>query len=276
MIQKIICLMSAVWGGTCVVATADNGQEESCPRIIAFLGDSNTWIGGEDCSKPEGWNHWFVKIMKDEAAGNNIVGRSYARSGATWTHARNTVGDKDHYTELLDDRNVIFNQVLRMESDILARRIQKPGIVFILAGTNDCWFSRQRPGVFSQTPEEVMERAVPDCLGEIISLPMAIQKNVEKLRSIMPETVIVLVSPSQSTACSLERQQEFGEMLEKTAAILDVPSVRLDLFTGTDASDAASMKRNTRDGVHTTSEGARKHAEYIFNKLVSKGIINKS
>ena len=42
---------------------------------IVILGDSNTAIGGDDCSKSVGWNKWFRDMLSPASC------RSYARSG---------------------------------------------------------------------------------------------------------------------------------------------------------------------------------------------------
>ena len=75
---------------------------------IAVLGDSNTWLGGDDCSQPRGWTTAFVRALHPASC------RSYARSGATWTHTSATSCRPKAYTERLADDNVIFNQMVRM------------------------------------------------------------------------------------------------------------------------------------------------------------------
>ena len=51
---------------------------------VAILGDSNTWIGGDDCDKEKGWNKWFKDFFRPASC------KSYARSGATWTNTEVT------------------------------------------------------------------------------------------------------------------------------------------------------------------------------------------
>ena len=55
-----------------------NIQAQSVMHVV-ILGDSNTFIGGDQCDKPQGWNKWFKELA------NPLSCRSYARSGATWT-----------------------------------------------------------------------------------------------------------------------------------------------------------------------------------------------
>ena len=47
---------------------------------VAILGDSNTWLGGDQCDQPRGWNKWFKDYFAPASC------RSYARSGATLTN----------------------------------------------------------------------------------------------------------------------------------------------------------------------------------------------
>ena len=75
------------------------------PMNIVLLGDSNTWIGGDECDKPQGWNKWF----KDLA--NPLSCHSYARSGATWTHTSLTDYDTEEDTGVLSDNNVVYKKI---------------------------------------------------------------------------------------------------------------------------------------------------------------------
>jgi GDSL-like Lipase/Acylhydrolase. len=135
---------------------------------VVMLGDSNTFIGGDDCSKPQGWNKWFKDLM------NPISCRSYARSGATWTETPNTVYDINEYTEVLSDNNVIYNQVSRLLADVFDTKTQPvPDLILIMAGTNDLWFADKRPEPF----------------------PKYIRQNCEMLKHAFPHARIVLITP---------------------------------------------------------------------------------
>ena len=76
---------------------------------IAILGDSNTWLGGDECDNQKGWNKWFKDILQPASC------RSYARSGATWTHTTKTKRDTKENIGKLGKDNVIFNQVMRLK-----------------------------------------------------------------------------------------------------------------------------------------------------------------
>ena len=108
---------------------------------IVLLGDSNTWIGGDECDKPQGWNKWF----KDLA--NPLSCHSYARSGATWTHTSLTDYDTEEDTGVLSDNNVVYNQINRLKEAYQQQKQVKPDLIIVMAGTNDLWFADKRPEV---------------------------------------------------------------------------------------------------------------------------------
>ena len=62
---------------------------------VAILGDSNTWLGGDQCDQPRGWNKWFKDYFAPASC------RSYARSGATWTNTARTKRNPDEVKEVL-------------------------------------------------------------------------------------------------------------------------------------------------------------------------------
>lgn len=84
------------------------------PCHVVLLGDSNTFIGGDACDKPQGWNKWFKDFAKPKSC------RSYARSGATWTHTPNTVLDMEENIGVLGDNNVVYNQAMRLLTAVLS------------------------------------------------------------------------------------------------------------------------------------------------------------
>lgn len=119
---------------------------------VVLLGDSNTFIGGDDCDKDRGWSKWFKERFSPSTC------KSYARSGATWTNCSKTKINTEEYSEKLTDNNVIFNQVLRLIQATKEGKEPQPDLIMIMAGTNDAWFKSSRPQLFSQTPQQVFLR----------------------------------------------------------------------------------------------------------------------
>lgn len=128
------------------------GNDGSQRKTVLLLGDSNTWIGGDDCSNHIGWNYWLARMHPDM----DFV--SYARSGATWTATANSEIDDIQYVEVLDDNNIIYNQIARITHDNVKNKIRTEDVdlVIISCGTNDAWFADRRPGIFDVSVDEVM------------------------------------------------------------------------------------------------------------------------
>ena len=126
---------------------------------IVLLGDSNTWIGGDECDKPQGWNKWF----KDLA--NPLSCHSYARSGATWTHTSLTDYDTEEDTGVLSDNNVVYNQINRLKEAYQQQKQVKPDLIIVMAGTNDLWFADKRPDSLStwiRYDAQLLKEAFPE------------------------------------------------------------------------------------------------------------------
>lgn len=111
---------------------------------VVLLGDSNTFIGGDDCDKDRGWSKWFKERFSPSTC------KSYARSGATWTNCSKTKINTEEYSEKLTDNNVIFNQVLRLIQATKEGNEPQPDLIMIMAGTNDAWFKSSRTSIVFQ------------------------------------------------------------------------------------------------------------------------------
>jgi hypothetical protein len=97
------------------------GQEQS---HVVFLGDSNTWIGGDKCDVNRGWNYWVREMLQPTTC------RSYARSGATWVHTDKMVRDTEENTAVLSDNNVVTNQIYRLQEAVEAGDIKALNLFF--------------------------------------------------------------------------------------------------------------------------------------------------
>ena len=138
-IRNLLTAVLSLLLATACASVAYSFTPASKPRI-ALLGDSMTWIGGDSCQNETGWSH----ILKESGRAGAID--VYARSGATWTNTISTRRNPGHYTELLHDDNVIYNQAMRLieradTSDC------SPNLIILFAGANDAWFAAKRPGL---------------------------------------------------------------------------------------------------------------------------------
>lgn len=216
---------------------------------IAILGDSNTWLGGDDCSKPRGWNKWFRDAMRPASI------RSYARSGATWTNTPNTRRNTVEDIGRLGDDNVIMNQLFRLEEAMDEGRQVKPGLILIAAGTNDVWFQDKRPHVFE------------DADTSLLTLNGVVEYCCRQLRQRCPEARIVLITPMQTIKADTADIHRAGDIIEACGQKLDIPVIRLDYHSKVKSQSERRAFRYTYDGTHTNEQGARSNGDYIAEEV---------
>lgn len=233
------------------------------PVHIALLGDSNTWIGGDDCDQPRGWNYWLKEIVKPASC------CSYARSGATWTHTEQTVTDTEGYSEVLGDNNVVYNQIRRLQEAVENGAQVVPDVVVVMAGTNDMWFASRRPGLYGETVDEVfansmlMERPV----GGVLSLAASVRYGCEWLRRLFPEARLVLMTPMQCTKVSVAEAERTGDVIEECGKRLGAEVIRLDKEGCVRRAQELRKFTNTSDGVHTNKRGAQCIGKLVAERL---------
>lgn len=227
---------------------------------VALLGDSNLWLGGDDCSKPKGWNMTFAKLLGGTC-------RSYARSGATWSHNKATRVDTMQNVGVLADNNVILNQVMRLKGVVDANPSYRPDIVIISAGANDAWFLTKRPDLFAPELQADSRELTAMQPSEVRSLHDAIKLNCALLRSFLPKARIILLTPLQTIAVDSALLNRVSDTIEHAASELGVESLRLDTLAPIRADEERKKFRLTYDGTHTSVLGARLCGEAIFNAV---------
>lgn len=234
---------------------------------VAILGDSNTWLGGDQCDQPRGWNKWFKDYFAPASC------RSYARSGATWTNTARTKRNPDEVKEVLSDDNVAYNQIVRLEQAHQQGVQPTPDLIIISLGTNDAWFTKRRPGVFDTTAAEAF--ATGDTLitsrhpSAVLSLAESVRYGCEMLASMFPEAQIILLTPMQTTATSYENIRLAGDIIEECGNRMSISVIRLDKESCVSRTHEMQTKRFTTDGTHTNEEGARRNGRFIANKVRS-------
>lgn len=234
---------------------------------VALLGDSNTWNGGDSCTNSTSWSYWFRAALQPRSC------VSYARSGATWTHTVRTRRTLTDYSELLSDHNVIYNQVERL----INSNLLPPHLIIIMAGTNDAWFAKRRPGIYDLTVDQAFALPHDSLLAlppqALTSLPLAIRYDCERLRERFPQARLVLLTPYQSVHAGRPAIERVGTLIEQCAQRLGLPVLRLDQAVPIRSDDEKAHHRLTTDGTHTSPDGARKAAEVIASHLRSIGLI---
>lgn len=238
---------------------------------VAFIGDSNTWNGGDDVSKPKAWSYWLVKNLVPASA------RSYARSGATWTNNATTPVDTAAYSEILDDRNVLYQQAVRLIAEARAGRQAKPGLIFICAGTNDAWFRAKRPGLYSETVEQAYARPMTTTTlpKQATSLASSVRLTLMLLQEAFPEAKIIMVGPLYTTRAPRADIDKVAQTLQQCAERSKVYCVRIERSCGIDP-DKEKVKPNlTVDGTHTSQKGAWQVAQCVYDFMAFHNLISK-
>lgn len=234
---------------------------------IAVLGDSNTWLGGDNCDKPKGWTKWFCQAIHPASC------RSYARSGATWTNTANTVYDTQEDIGVLGDNNVIYNQVLRLKEAYDSHIQPLPNLIIIAAGTNDVWFLDQRPQALSQAADAAFRSKAIDQdtpASQVLTLAASVKYDCDMLRRFFPEAKILLLTPLQTTAADVKLIHSAGDIIEGCAMKLGADVIRQDKVMKVVSSAERKKHRYTYDGTHTSELGAKSNGEYIAKYLMEK------
>lgn len=230
---------------------------------VVLLGDSNTWLGGDDCTKPKGWNTYFKQEFNPKSC------TSYARSGATWTHTKSTRNNPDEYSGSVTDCNVIYNQAVRLWLSVQDSSQARPNLIIIAAGTNDGWFPQKRPGVFDVSAQEALSDSniTHRQLTEFTSLAQSVVLNCRMLSELFPGCRIVLLTPMQSTAVPLERITRIGDIIEQCGNGLGIPVIRQDKISKVVSANERRAKKYTYDGTHTSVLGAQENGRLIALKI---------
>ena len=209
------------------------------PLHVVILGDSNTWIGGDDCDKPKGWNKWFGENVVEDIA-------------------------------VLGNDNVIYNQIARLKRACDEGRQQKPDLIIIAAGTNDAWFVKQRPKVFAKTAAQAFADKKPirgRKPNEVLSLAESVRYGCELLMERFPEAQIILLTPLQAIQPTKANLDRASDIIEQCGRRMGLEVVRQDRECCVRRADEQKTKRYTTDGAHTSEEGARLNGTYLAKRI---------
>ena len=246
---------------SCSIASAQPSAHDTIN--VAILGDSNTWLGGDDCSKPKGWNTYF------KAAYNPKSCVSFARSGATWTNTVKTTLDREENVGIITDNNVIYNQVCRLIEATEDAKIQRPHLIIIACGTNDAWFEKKRPQIWAASVDDAIadEGIVAKDPSEAPSLAQSVVQDCLLLRQFFTDSKIVLLTPLQTTAVSVDKIGRVGDTIQKCGDMLGIPVIRQDKVCVVKAADEKRSRTNTYDGTHTNATGAKANGEILAAEI---------
>ena len=224
---------------------------------VALLGDSMTWIGGENFDNPNGWTYYLSDLPLDI--------RLYARSGATWCNTSETKSDPRFYSEVIHPDNVIYNQVLRLAND---GENFHPDIILIYAGANDAWFADKRPDLFKPFDYEKFINSTPTP-GEHTDLISSIYISSILLKAQFPDTEIFFITPAYAGKIPSEKIEKVGDIIEESGQKLSIPVLRGDrIFPIREADEQPGDYHLTYDGAHSNPEGAKAIADCICQHII--------
>lgn len=249
-----------------IVAAEQTPEGIPAGMTMVLLGDSNTWIGGDDCSRDQGWSHRFAELARPADI------RSYARSGATWSHTRRTVEAPREYSEVLADNNVVYNQIVRLEQAVADGSQPEPDLIIVMAGTNDAWFPQHRPEEFSLTAAEAAGVDAQEIAGrhpsQVLSLGEAVRYDLLRLSLRFPSARIVVLTPFESVKVSAQMLEAVSDIIEEVALKSGASLVvRMDRVGPIRSESEMTHRRFTTDGTHTSAEGAGRVAEVVAAAL---------
>lgn len=258
-IYSIIPAVLLMLLGLMYASVAKGASPSSKPRI-ALLGDSMTWIGGDSCQNETGWSH----VLKRSGIASAID--VYARSGATWTNTKATQRNPEHYTELLNDDNVIYNQSIRLIEKADSAN-KNPDIIIIFAGANDAWFATKRPGIYDTENSDVKYTGDTQP-GSVTTLEGSIRLVSDILRDRFPQATLLFITPLQMSKTDAETIFKVSDIIEKTASENGWITLRADKETCISHDQEKQSPKFTYDGVHTNPAGAKILGDYITQHLL--------
>lgn len=241
-------------------ASSAKGASPSGKLRIALLGDSMTWIGGDSCQNDTGWSH----VLKKSGIASAID--VYARSGATWTNTVSTQRNPNHYTELLHDDNVVYNQAVRL-IERADTSDASPDLIVLFAGANDAWFAAKRPNIFDSPLHRQSDNHTIQLPNNSTTLQQSITLVCDMLQDRFHEATLLFVAPLQMSKTDAETIHRVADIIDKTALQRGWTTLRADKETGITHEQEAKSNKYTSDGVHTNPDGARLLGTYILSHL---------
>ena len=230
-----------------------------------YLGDSNTFNGGDDCTDERGWNTWFRRVFRPATC------KSYARSGATWTNTNATVTNTQEKIDVIGNNNVIYNQIVRLKQAHAKGQQPAPHLIIIAAGTNDAWFTKHRPQAYDKTARQVFADSqtftTKRNVNTVLTLAESVRYGCEMLMESFPGAQVVLVTPPQCVKVDSDKMLLTGDIIEQCGEYMGIGVIRLDKIGAINATRERQQKHYTADGVHTNKLGARRNGTIIARQV---------
>ncbi len=240
---------------------------DDLPSQYVFLGDSMTWLGGDDCDQPKGWTKWFADGL---AVGEC---KSYARSGATLSNTPATKENLKENVGIISDYNTVYNQIRRMQEAIAAGTQPMPDVILVGAGANDAWFLKKRPGALKMTAVEAMlldSARLVASPAHALTIASATRQAILMLHHIAPQATIIFLAPNQSVSVPAGNLTKAADIIAEVCNEMEIDVIRQDLY-GPISAEAEKRKKNlTYDGTHTSEAGGKALGEFLLKSVSEK------
>lgn len=228
------------------------------PNVV-LMGDSIT-----DNKDDHGWWVDYITDYVTFASLNN-----YACGYARWTVASDTVEDLTTHSHVAASWNVIWNQVNRLKNDVTNGTVGIPDVIVILAGTNDVTLNQTMGSVETAFDgADILSKPFAD----IANMAQSIRYTCEYIRTLYPDTQIILATPLQrkdkTTAAWQCRDIIMGCAKNMSLTIID-QMAEAGIYGYAESVSAYHLS----DKVHPTKEkGSRLIARYLAKQFVQKMI----
>ena len=129
-----------------------------------------------------------------------------------------------------------------------------------MAGTNDAWFQKERPEVFSATAEEAfaIDNIRQRRASQNLTLAESVRYGCETLKAVCPWARIILITPIQSSVIKKAYINKVGNIIEDCGKLMGISVIRMDqrIFGMT-------------DGIHTSERGAKEMGTILAKQIAT-------
>ena len=241
--------------------------EHPVSGIVNALSNMNIVVLGDSISDIEAGNEghgmWIDKFKK---LANPKSFTDYAVTGATWSFKSDSTEVSERSQMLSGGNNCIYNQFNRLKANVDAGSIEKPDIIFILAGSNDA-FQNLSVG----TPKDVfdVDTAQSTDITTLTNMSASIRFVCDTIYKTYPTTRVVLMTPVSFGG----HASEFGRLITVRDTIKECADY-LNVYCIDGAKSGITFHREhldrqylISDMAHLTKLGGDMVGKFIYDEL---------
>ena len=237
-----------------------NKIKHHLPNVV-LMGDSIT-----DNKDDHGW---WVDMITDYVTFDSL--NNYACGYARWTLASDTVEDLTTHNHVAASWNVIWNQVNRLKKDVNNGTVSVPDVIVVFAGTNDVTLGQTMGSV-----ETAFDGAdiLSKSFANIANMAQSIRYTCEYIKSLYPDTQIILATPLQrkdKTAAAWQcRDVIIGCAKNLSLKVIDQMG-ELGIYGYSESVSSYHLSNNYSNDVHPTQNaGSRLIARFLAKEFAQK------